>query len=204
MALEVNGINKETESILPSADSKDKPADTVLRQEIETLRQELASLKGVLSGFSDIFKTKQQENPTQSVYSLPQSNISSTGNEGVPTNKQTDNLPANASKDMLMLVESLKSDLKIKFRNLTKQEFKVFSAIYVLEEQGPVDYKGLASSLGLTESSIRDYIMKMERKGIPVEKVRINNKKILLRVREELRHILSLDNLMRIREPVFR
>ena len=190
---------------------ENKQDNTVLKQEIESLRQELASLKAVLSGFSNILSTQKTENPTDGLSTAPFLSLFSIGNKGVQTDQQTDNLTTKETalsvlpnQDMLSLVESLKSDLKIKFRNLTKQEFKVFSAIYVLEEQGQVDYRSLASYLGLSEGSIRDYIMKMERKEIPVVKVRINNKKVVLTVRQELKQIVSLDTLMKVREPVFK
>jgi predicted transcriptional regulator len=103
------------------------------------------------------------------------------------------------------MVENLKSDLKVKFRNLTKQEFKVFSAVYILEEeQGNVDYRNLAKYLNLTESSMRDYIMKLQKKGIPVVKTKVANKKVLLNIRQELRQIAPLDALMKVREPIFK
>lgn len=194
-------------------ESIDSGDNSVLRKEIESLRQEISSIKGMISGissgFSSIKATGQQQNPTNAAFQAPNLSLFSTGNRGVPTDRQTDNKAAEQAKegvnqDMLAMVESLKSDLKIKFRNMTKQEFKVFSAIYILEEQGEVDYKTLAGHLGLTEGSIRDYMMKLQNKGIPVVKTKVNNKKVLLNVRQELRQIASLSALMQIREPFFR
>ena len=46
--------------------------------------------------------------------------------------------------------------------------------------------------------------MKMEKKGIPISKEKINNKKILLHVHSELRELISLEAIMKVREPVFR
>lgn len=186
---------------------------SVLKKEIESLKGEISSIKEMISGisssFSSILATNQQKNPTSPASSTPNTPLFSTGNRGVPTDQQTDTQTAEARKeaanqDMLAMMESIKSELKIKFRNLSKQEFKVFSAVYILEEQGGVDYRNLAAYLGLTESSIRDYVMKLQNKGIPVVKTKINNKKILLAVRQELRQIASLDALMQIREPVFK
>ena len=48
------------------------------------------------------------------------------------------------------------------------------------EEADFVDYKTLSKRLNLTESSIRDYVGKLIKKGIPVEKTKINNKMIQL------------------------
>lgn len=127
--------------------------------------------------------------------SLP---LFSIGNEGVPTNKQTDIQPT------LEAINSLKTELKVKFRNLTRQEFRVFSAVYIMEQQQHVDYRSLAEKLRLSEGSIRDYIMKMERKGIPIHKEKINNKKVILHIRQELRELAPLEAIMNFREPLFK
>ena len=186
-------------------DNINSEENLVLRKEIESLRQELSSIKSLLRDISQqkgsINAANQQENPTHhgSIGNIIP--LFSTGNEGVPTDKQTD---TKQTKDLYNMVESLKSDIKIKFRNLTKQEFRVFSAVYILEEQQEVDYRNLSSYLGLTESSIRDYVLKLQQKGIPVVKTKINNKKVLLNVRQELKQLATLEALMKIREPLFR
>ena len=182
--------------------------NSMLKNEIESLRQELLSIKSLLQDISQqkgsINSTNQQENPTHQSSTGNKIPLFSIGNRGVPTDKQTDIQQTDQQeKDIFGLVESLKSDIKIKFRNLTKQEFKLFSAIYILEEQGEVDYRNLAAHLSLTESSIRDYVMKLQNKGIPVLKNKINNKKVLLSIRQELKQFATLDALMKIREPLF-
>jgi predicted transcriptional regulator len=185
-------------------------AESILKKEIELLRQELSSVKELISGLSNTIATSKQENPTNDSKDTPRAPLFSTGNEGVPTDQQTDaeatqQTISKAGHDVFSMVENLKSDLKVKFRNLTKQEFKVFSAVYILEEeQGNVDYRNLAKYLNLTESSMRDYIMKLQKKGIPVVKTKVANKKVLLNIRQELRQIAPLDALMKVREPIFK
>jgi len=150
----------------------------------------------------------------------------STGNEGVPTDKPTnqqtnqqiirqaeypsediwkdkDNLdnPLDRIDRVLNSLDALKKETRLKFKRLTQQEMSVFSLLYHLEEQGEdVDYRILSSKLSLSESSIRDYISKIQKKGIPVDKQRINNKKILLHVSPELKRIASLSTIMQLRE----
>jgi len=98
-------------------------------------------------------------------------------------------------------LDSLKKEIRIKFKQLTDQEILVFSAIYQLEEEhGPVDYKALAEKLNLTESSIRDYIGRLLKKGIPVEKKRINNKQIQLGISQSLKKIASLSTILQLRD----
>ncbi len=139
----------------------------------------------------------------------------SIGNGGVPTDRQTDqqtdqhikngpkiaqNSFENAS-EILDSLDSIKKEIRLKFKAITEQELLVFSTIYQLdEEQGFSDYKLLSQRLNLSESSIRDYIGKLIKKGIPVDKKRINNKTIHLSVSENLKKIASLSTILKLRE----
>ena len=77
---------------------------------------------------------------------------------------------------------------------------QVFSTIYELEEQGfIVDYNILSEKLNLTESSIRDYVLRLIKKGIPLGKNRENNKKITLSISRDLRKIASLETIHKLR-----
>jgi len=144
----------------------------------------------------------------------------STGNEGVPTDRQTDRqtdqqtekssynqedtLPKNSINDAVHILESLdniKKEIRLKFKRLTEQELLVFSTLYQLseEEEGYADYKGLSKKLNLTESSIRDYIGRLIKKGIPIEKIKINNKTIHLSISPNLKKIASLSTILHLR-----
>ncbi len=143
----------------------------------------------------------------------------SIGNEGVPTdkqtNRQTDNpthyLDKNHQKsiekniqevsEILESLDSLKKEIRLKFKHLTSQEMSVFSTIYQLEEQGgEVTYNRVSNQLKLSESSIRDYTQRIINKGIPIKKHKVNNKKIILSVSQELKKIVSLSTIIRLRE----
>ncbi len=155
------------------------------------------------------------------LYSLKNPNTDiSTGNQGVPTDRQTDRQtdqhihlseqkpqksdPLNHLEKVSEILDSLddiKKDLRSKFKKLTSQEILVFSAIYQLQEQSLiVDYPSIASKLNLSESSIRDYTQKIIKKGIPIEKTKENNKKITLSIPEDLRKIASLQTILALRE----
>lgn len=150
-------------------------------------------------------QTHQQadKNPNLSMKTDFSSNFSSkipnyTGNEGVE-------FPQNPSfssySDTLDQLESLRADIKAKFKHLTQQEFTVFAAIYQLEEEGfAVDYPLLASKLHLTESSIRDYSQKLIKKGVPILKTKENNKRIFLAIDPNLKKIASLPSILALRE----
>lgn len=103
--------------------------------------------------------------------------------------------------NVLSSLDTLKKDLRAKFKRLTQQEMTIFSSIYQLEEEGfVVDYPLLAQKLSLTESSIRDYTQKIIKKGIPVDKSKQNNKKITLSIPREFRQIASLNTILALRE----
>lgn len=135
----------------------------------------------------------------------------SIGNEGVSTdrqqtdNKQTDRQQAQNSienaVEILDSLDSLKKEIRLKFKRLTEQEILVFSTLYQLDESnGFTNYKTLSMKLKLTESSIRDYIRRLINKGIPIEKNKLNNKSIQLSIPNNLKKIATLPTILKLRE----
>ena len=133
----------------------------------------------------------------------------STGNEGVPTdrqtnqqtNQQTEKTSFGDALEILNSLDNIKKEIRNKFKRITDQEFLVFSTIYQMaEESDYVDYKSVSRKLNLTESSIRDYVGKLIKKGIPVEKTKINNKMIHLSISEKLKKITPLPVIFQLRE----
>jgi len=144
----------------------------------------------------------------------------SIGNEGASTDRQTDrqtdtstqnnqenrkiSIESNLKEatEILESLDSIKKEIRLKFKHLTPQEMLVFSMIYQLEEQQnqEITYKILSKNLKLSESSVRDYVQRMTNKGIPIKKEKINNKQIFLSISSELKKIASLPTIMRLRE----
>jgi len=103
--------------------------------------------------------------------------------------------------EILSSLDALKKELRMKVKRLTSQEMAVFSLLYSLENQGnEVDYPLLSSKLSLSEASIRDYIGKIKKKGIPIIKEKLNNKKIILHLSQDFKKIASLDTIIKLRE----
>ncbi len=146
----------------------------------------------------------------------------SIGNQGASTDRQTDTstdisthnlskMPQNPIKsdietniqeasEILDSLDALKKEIRLKFKRITPQEMLVFSTIYQLEEQNITpDYKGIALKLGLSESSIRDYVQRMVNKGIPIKKHKINNKKLILSISSNLKKVASLSTIIKLR-----
>ncbi|MDP3987468.1 MAG: helix-turn-helix domain-containing protein [Nanoarchaeota archaeon] len=218
-----------------------------LRTEIEQTNTSLSEIYHLLDKISPklgpqdntLSSTHNQRNSTNpthsSTHNLPLSSLNSqkssfsTGNEGVPADRQTnrqtnrqqenraqtdesanDEIPSSPSHlnnsslnpqgagptyspiedaaKMLNSLDNLKKEIRLKFKRLTDQEIVVFSTLYQLDEEtGPTDYRTIAARLNLTESSIRDYIARLIKKGIPVDKKKKNNKLILLSISECLK-----------------
>ena len=155
--------------------------------------------------------TPTHNKPIQPLYT--QNTPISIGNEGVPTNKptnqqtnqQTQNMPNlefRQINDILESLDTIKKEIRLKFKRLTPQEMLVFSTIYTLENQNNIDitYKIIATQLKLSESSIRDYTNKLINKGIPIEKTRQNNKTIILKISKDLKNIATLSTIQNLRE----
>jgi len=197
-----------------------------LKKEILILNEELIETRKSLIEVCEILKNSiPAHNPLIPAHSstIPTDNSPekalnnqnlgiSTGNGGVPTDKQTDKQTDkkepegshnNSISNALYLLESLdtlKKELRLKFKRLTEQEVLVFSVLYQSsDEKGYTDYRTLSEKLNLTESSIRDYIGRLIKKGIPIEKVKINNKAIQLSISPNLKKIASLDTILHLR-----
>ena len=99
-------------------------------------------------------------------------------------------------------MDRLKKDIRLKFKRVTEQEMSVFSMIYQLEEEYPheITYQKIAKNLNLSESAIRDYVRRMLLKGIPIKKEKINNKKVVLSVSNDLKRIATLSTIIKLRE----
>jgi biotin operon repressor len=166
---------------------------------------------------------KQTHNQTIPTHIQPiespyyQNSDSSIGNKGVPTNRQTDkqthqqthnftqnrpNSEFTQANNILESLDAIKKEIRLKFKRLTPQEMLVFSTLYTLEEQNnsEITYRTLAIQIDLSESSIRDYINKLIKKGIPIEKIRQNNKTILLKTSQTLKNIATLATIQALRD----
>lgn len=102
--------------------------------------------------------------------------------------------------EVINSLDALKKDLRKQFKLLTSQEMLVFSTIYQLTDQAfDVDYSLLSKKTNLSESSIRDYVQKIIKKEIPLEKTRENNKHILLTIPPEFKRMASLETISTLR-----
>jgi hypothetical protein len=107
----------------------------------------------------------------------------------------------NEALDVLNSLDNIKKEIRNKFKRLTNQEMLVFSTIFQLEEEGErVNYKTISNKINLSESSIRDYVLRIINKGIPVEKTKINNKSIHLKISSDLRKIATLNTIVQLRD----
>lgn len=163
-----------------------------LGEEIISLKGELAALKQLISELSTGNKgvpTDSQQTDNQQITDKQTTQT---------TDKQTEAIPGIQN---VGFISDFKKDLRRKFLALTTQEFFIFTEIYIMEEkQGAASYRDIAKKIGLTESSVRDYVARLTRRGIPIIKRKINNKSIILGISSDLRSLFTLDSLIKLRE----
>ncbi len=193
-----------------------------LRNDLDLIRVEIRDLKEFIlnkpvktSTDNTLNKTQLQNSSTHSsaLEGLKRVNLPiSTGNEGVSTDRQTDRQTnrqidskeistIDNAAEILESLDNLKKQIRLKFKRLTNQEFLVFSMLYQLDiENSYATYKHLSSKLNLTESSIRDYVGRLINKGVPIEKIKVNNKNIHLNISENLKKIATLPTIIQLRD----
>jgi DNA-binding MarR family transcriptional regulator len=202
-----------------------KDAFKKVKEDMDGLRKEMLQLSQEIKEIKQLIAEETPTNiptNTSNLSSIPtdftpfkaikgQNMLISTGNEGVPTDKPTNQqtnqhieIKGNSMENALKILNSLdsiKKEIRLKFKDLTEQEFLVFSTLYQLEEEiGNCDYKTLSERLNLSESSVRDYIGKLIKKGIPVEKIKIKNKNVRLFISKDLKKIASLPTILQLRD----
>ena len=189
--------------------------DNFLKTDISTQRQQNQAVSTDISTMDYGFKAVKGNNLPISI-----------GNQGVSTDRQTDRqtdsnppiadgktgfLPKKQEKteildidqaaDILDSLDSIKKEIRLKFKRLTGQEMQIFSLIYQLEEEkGYADYRSIAAILSISESSTRDHVSKIIKKGVPLVKKRENNKNIKLYISSNLKKITSLSTILQLRD----
>jgi hypothetical protein len=197
---------------------------SLLKRQLSEINQLLNASTIRQSNTTNLATSTDNTTIRQEIEGLKTQNLDiSTGNQGASTDRQTDtstdtsthfypkntkNSPQNIDSDIykaseiLDSLDRLKKEIRLKFKRVTAQEMLVFSTIYQLEEVSPnlCNYPQIAKKIGLSESSIRDYVQRMINKGIPIRKNKINNKKILLSISSELKKIATLSTIIKLRE----
>jgi len=146
---------------------------------------------------------QQTDNPTHNFNEIAENKPSMTENkQPVTENKPSMTQDIFKASEILASLDTIKRQIRLKFKQITTQEMLVFSTIYQLEELNSqeTDYKNIAIKLNLSESSIRDYVQKLINKGIPIIKTKLNNKKIILSISSELKQLASLQTILKLRE----
>jgi predicted transcriptional regulator len=204
--------------LIKEAFSKIKEDILSLKEDILSLKEDIKNIKQ--STHNPTIPTHNPTIPTHNIHVQPlynQNINSSIGNDGVPTNKPTNqqtNKPTNYDtkitinsdfkevNNIMNSLDNIKKEIRFKFKRLTPQEMLVFSVLYELEEQNhpEITYRVLAIKINLSESSIRDYINKLINKGIPIDKIRQNNKIITLKISKDLKNIATLTTIQNLRE----
>lgn len=176
-----------------------KSDDNTIKSDISSLKSDLQEIKQLIANLTPNNELKQE---------LTDSNIS-IGNEGVlrhssnttttlqhrPDTDQTPQLKKSPNKDL----SEIKKDITNRFRSLTKQQFRVFSTIYTLEDekQQAITHKELAKVLKLSQSSVRQYVSELLNRDIPLTKQKSGNNQVFLSIPEEFRNLTLYEKLLK-------
>ncbi len=181
----------------PDFDTKIRASFAKVRQDIQIIKEEIEKLKEAL-----ILQNKSNSTLKEDVGYLKQlsnelrSKIStiSIGNRRVDDDDQRSMTMNDNAKQLRFLLEN-------KFRSLTDREFSVFMAIYQLEEeQGTVTYQDMANKLNISGSNLRNHVLSLINKGIPVGKERLFNGKTTFFIKKELRNLNIVADLIEYRQ----
>lgn len=190
---------------IPTQNTQNKTVSTHISTDYSHFKPLNAQNLGISSGNRGVPTDRQTIRQTDNQQEITQDlTLSKPISTQIDQNKEIriqkkDNLKE--TLEALNKLDSFKKELRLKFKKLTDQEFSVFSKLYELEEEfGYADYKTISRQLNLTESSIRDYIGRIIKKGVPIEKTKINNKMIQLYVASQLKNIVSLQTIINLRD----
>lgn len=178
------------------------------KQDVIDLKALIISLQNEISQLKSSINELQSHQNQESNTPTHQQTNQQTHNSSYFSQKIPSEVPKLSPSDRLIQVsealsslDSIKRELYHQIKRLTNQEMLIFSTIYQLQEEGfTVDYSILASKLSLSESSIREYTLKLIAKGIPIAKSKVNNKKIILSIPENLKKLASLTTILALRE----
>lgn len=176
------------------------PKDDDLRENIKIafskVKEHILDIeKEIKAQKEELIKIKEQ------IHTLKQEINSSTGNKGdlqqainkqSTSNQHTYNTSYN--------IKSLKNDIINTFKTLTDKEFLIFLTIYQLEEeyQRPVKYLEIAKKLSLSQSFVRGSVSELFVKGIPIEKIKKNNRQVSLSIKKDFKSLNLVSDILNL------
>jgi len=156
-----------------------------LEAEIKAIKEKLSTIRLILN---PLINKEKLNNSPQEIMGSP------------TTNSQQPTTTANNTSPTTTLT-NLKNDVNSIFLSLTDRELSVFMALYSLEteERREIDYFELSQRLKLSESTIRDFVNALIRKGMPIDKIRIHNGKVSLSIKNEFKSLELYQKLLKLR-----
>ena len=158
------------------------------KEDISELKNQIKELKEIILRQNEQINSLNYKSIQNAADSLKKAFIddqireASSGNEGVVTNKQTNKHVTHTQQTPDI------NELKEKFRVIGRQKLLLYLTIYKMEDEKiPVTHASIAKSLNLSEDSIRVYIFRMIQKGIPFDRIRVNNKLIVFKIPQIVR-----------------
>ena len=156
-----------------------------LKEELNLIKKDFYALKEEISKIISLIEEKRriskeigQETDPIISYANKHANMQI----NMQTNKHTLNTQINTQSV---------TQLDQIFLKLAKKEFLFFLTVYQLEEDigQPVTYARVANHLKITEGGVRTYLHNVVKKGAPIEKIKLNNKLVVLTINKEFKNL---------------
>lgn len=163
-----------------------KEAFSHVKSDITHIRAKIVQIEGKISDLS--FKLENALKTASKQSEFPQE-ASSIGNEGVYS--RTHSL---FTHTLTPLDKGIKShflagfDVEKLFHTLTNKEFLVFLTIFQVER---TTYEQIAMKLSLTSGCVRSYVSSLLKKGAPLIKRKLKNRKVILSTNNDFKILTS-------------
>ncbi|MEA3378179.1 MAG: hypothetical protein U9Q69_00920 [Nanoarchaeota archaeon] len=145
------------------------------------------------------FKPKSKEFDNQTKESIKNSNLEENSLENINliNIKSKEVCKKSFKKANFGQFQGLKMEIESLFERLSKQELMTFLTIYQLEEEvNHVSYINIAQKLNLSAGCIRTYVSSLLHKGVPIKKLKYNNRLIFLKISPDFRKLNLKKQLM--------
>ena len=185
LKVEINELKGIIKEFTRNIDSREKPPPS--KSNVPSAPQETVSIgnEGVYSNIHSFIHSFNR-------HSTDTKHLNTSFQEQKPTFlKELNDLGQNSLKQPTKWSLSNLNQIDNLFLTLTKQEFSCFMVIFQLEEEvnRGISYSELSQSMSLSEGCMRTYVSQMIKKGIPLKKIRVNNKLTLLIINKEFRSL---------------
>ncbi|MDP3919131.1 MAG: hypothetical protein Q8Q35_04500 [Nanoarchaeota archaeon] len=172
----------------------------ILALQVELVKFYTSPEPKITTNLSPIIENTLKKEPKIGSSSLENDN--STGNIGVHSFSHSLDIHSSFSHSQpnySLNMTKFREELPLILANVSRQEFLTFLTIYQQEEStGKSTYGSIANELNLSSGCVRSYVSALIKKGLPIVKVKYNNKIIILSIPNEIRGLNMKNQIVKL------